>query len=167
MRWVKQDTKSRSQHQWLQFTTNMALRSSMDGRVQNGPRLWRMFLLPDKATVQIPTSIPPPMHTSLQAFSAYDMTSVEELVHYFHVSSGFPVWDTWIKAIQAGNFKSWPGLTLKNATKYCPMSKETIKGHMVQKHQNVWSKNANTQTRSPYARPNQCQYQHPMSSIFG
>ena len=89
--------------------------------------------------VLLPTSSPPPMHTSLQAFSAYDLPSVEALVRYFHAAAGFPVRDTWIKAIQAGNFKSWLGLTLQNATKYFPMSKETMKGHMVQKRQNVRS----------------------------
>ena len=40
---------------------------------QNRPRLWCMSLLPDKMMVPLPTSSPPPMHTSLQAFSAYDM----------------------------------------------------------------------------------------------
>ena len=105
-------------------------------RDQNGPRIWRMLLLPDRATVPLPTSSPPPMHTSLQAFSAYDLTRFEDLVRYFHASAGFPVWDTCIKEIQASKFKSFPGLTLQNATKYCSMSKETMKGHMVQKRQN-------------------------------
>ena len=89
--------------------------------------------------VPLPTSSLPPMHTYLQAFSAYDLTSVEALIRYFHAAAVFPVRDTWMKTIQAGNFRSWPGLTLKNTTKYCPMSKETIKGHMVQKRQNVRS----------------------------
>ena len=35
-------------------------------RDQNGPRIWRMSFLPDKATMPLPTSIPPPMYTSLQ-----------------------------------------------------------------------------------------------------
>ena len=90
---------------------------------QSEPWFWRMSLLPDKATVLLPTSIPPPKHTSLQAFSAYDLPSVEALVRYFPTAAGFPVRDTWIKAIQSGNFKSWTGLTLQNATKYCPMAK--------------------------------------------
>ena len=98
-----------------------------------------MLLPPEKATVPLPTSSPPLMHTYLQAFSAYDLTSVEALIRYFHAAAGFPVQDTGIKAIQAGNFRSWPGHTLQNATKYCPMSKETIKGYMVQKRQNVRS----------------------------
>ena len=90
-------------------------------RYQNRFWLWRMLLLPEKATVPLPTSIPLSMHTYLQAFSAYDLTSVEALIRYFHAAAVFPVRDTWIKAIQAGKFRSWPGLTLKNTTKYWPM----------------------------------------------
>ena len=108
-------------------------------RDKNGPRLWFMLLLPDKATAPLPTSSPPPMHMSLQAFSAYDLLSIEALVRYFHAAVGFPVQDTWIKSIQSGNFKSWTGLTLHNTTKYFPLSKERIKGHMVQKRKNVRS----------------------------
>ena len=63
-------------------------------RNQNVPQLWCMLLLPDKATLLLTTSIPPPMHTSLQAFSAYDLPSVESLVRYFHAVAGFPVQDT-------------------------------------------------------------------------
>ena len=109
-------------------------------RDQNGPWILRLSLLPDKTVVPLPTSSPPTMHTSLQSFSAYDLPSVEALVRYFHAAAGFPVRDTYIKAIQAGKSKSWPGLTLQNATKYFPTSKETMKGHMVQKRQNTQSK---------------------------
>ena len=96
-----------------------------------------MPLLADKATVPLPTSSPPPMHMYLQAFSAYYLPSVEALVWYFLAAAGFPVQDNRIREIQARNFKSCPGLTLQNTTKYCPISKETMKGHMVQKRQNI------------------------------
>ena len=76
---------------------------------------------------------------SLAAFSAYDLPSVEALVQYFHAAAGYPVKDTWLKAIKAGNYKSWPGLTHQNASKYCPVPLATLKGHMVQTHQNVRS----------------------------
>ena len=35
-----------------------------------------------------------------------------------------------LAAIKAGNFASWPGLTYTNAEKYCPISVDTLKGHM-------------------------------------
>ena len=64
---------------------------------------------------------------------------VEALVRYFHAATGYPVKDTWLKATKTGNYSSWPGLTLQNATKYCPVPVATLKGHMVQTRQNVCS----------------------------
>ena len=45
----------------------------------------------------------------------------------------------WLKAIKAGNYDSWPGLTYINTIKYFPSADETIKGHMVQTRQGVQS----------------------------
>ena len=69
------------------------------------------------------------------------MPSVEALAIYFHAAAGYPVIDTWLKAIKAGNYDSWPDLTYINATEYCPSADETIKGHMVQTRQGVKSTN--------------------------
>ena len=85
---------------------------------------------------------------TLEVFSAYDLPSIEALIIYFHADSGYPVRDTWPKAIKAGNYDSWPGLTYINATKYCPSSDETIKGHMVHTRQGVWS----TKPKNPSKR---------------
>ena len=74
---------------------------------------------------------------TLESFSPYDLPSVEALVAYFHAAAVYPVRDTWLKAIKAGNYDSWPGLAYINTTKYCPLSDETIKGHMVQTRQGV------------------------------
>jgi hypothetical protein len=47
------------------------------------------------------TSIPDAAtRSTLQAFSAYDLPSVEALLKYFHVAAGFPVKDTWLRAIK-------------------------------------------------------------------
>ena len=88
-----------------------------------GPRLWRMSLLPDEASTPHITTPPNAQQSTLKAFSAYDLPSVEALIRYFHAEAGFPVRDTWIRAIKAGNFDLWPGLTYQNATKYCPVCK--------------------------------------------
>ena len=75
-----------------------------------GPRLWRMSLLPrDTSTPDI--TAPNAQQSTLKAFIAYNLTSVETLIRYFHAAAGFPVRDTWLKEIKAGNFDSWPGLT--------------------------------------------------------
>ena len=63
------------------------------------------------------------------------------LVHYLHVTAGFPVKSAWIGAIKAGNLSSWPGLTYANVSKYCPLSVESVKGHLTQYRQGVRSTN--------------------------
>ena len=108
-------------------------------------KLWRISLRPD-LTLDL-AKFPPnnedtkadsqEKQATLEAFSAYELPSVEALVIYFHAADGYPVRDTWLKAINAGNYDSWPGLTYINATKYCPSADETIKGHMVQTRQCV------------------------------
>ena len=75
--------------------------------------------------------------TTLKAYSAYDLPSVEALIRYFHAAAGYPVRSTWLKAIGAGSYSTWPGLTLANATKYFPSATATILGHLVQKRQGV------------------------------
>jgi hypothetical protein len=50
------------------------------------------------------------------ALNAHDLPSVLALVHYLHAAAGFPVKSTWLAAIKAGNFASWPGLTYANAS---------------------------------------------------
>ena len=74
-----------------------------------------------------------------EAKKAYDLPSLEALVRYMHVAAGFPVKSTWLKAINKGNFTTWPGLTYSNEAKYCPQSVENLKGHMVQSSQGVRS----------------------------
>ena len=116
-------------------------------RETTGHRLWRMSLLPSADTLRPFSGTHRVTESSLAAFSAYDLPSVDALVRYFHAAAGFPVRDTWLKAIKAGNFKSWPGLTLQNASKYCPSTIETLKGHMVQTRAHVRS----TKPKTPKA----------------
>ena len=59
-----------------------------------------------------------------------------------------PVRSTWLKAIGSGNYSTWPGLTLANATKYCPTATATLLGHLVQKRQGVWSTKMKAPTSS-------------------
>ena len=58
------------------------------------PRMWRMLLLPDEARAPDIITAPDDQQSTLQAFSAYDLPSVEGLIRYFHVADGFPVQDT-------------------------------------------------------------------------
>ena len=45
--------------------------------------------------------------------SAYELPSTEQLIRYLHACAGYPTRETWVKAIQAGKYVSWPGLTVK------------------------------------------------------
>ena len=95
-----------------------------------GAKLWRFSLLPDDTT----SSHTPPSSLCVTpaALSATDLPSVAALVHYLHAAAGFPVKSTWLAAIKAGNYASWPGLTYSNAARHCPDSTETLKGHLTQ-----------------------------------
>jgi hypothetical protein len=88
-------------------------------RELTGSKLWRISLQPDlDATDSCPPEDPgPQQEATLEAYSAYDLPSVEALMRYFHAAAVYPVRDTWLKAIKAGNYATWPGLTLANATK--------------------------------------------------
>jgi hypothetical protein len=81
----------------------------------------------------------PPLTSSLQATIVYDLPNVSYLVHLPHASASNPVRSTWLAAIKAGNYKTFPGLILCNAMKHCPSSDATIKGHLKQTHQGLRS----------------------------
>ena len=70
-------------------------------REPNGKKLWRIVLLPSFSNIYTPPT--GTTRASLQAFSAYDLPRVDFLVRYFHAASGFPVRDTWLRAIKCGN----------------------------------------------------------------
>ena len=116
-------------------------------REQSGPRLCRIALQPGKS------NLPHMPHNAnrytLKAYIAYDLPSVEALIRYFHAAAGYPVRCTWLKAIGAGNYSTWTGLTLTKVTKYCPSATATILGHLVHKRQGVRSTNKKLPTTSP------------------
>ena len=73
-----------------------------------------------------------------------------------HTAAGLTVKSTWLKAIKKGNFETWPVLTYTNASKYCPHTVDTIKGHMVQSLQGVIStKKTKHQSRGNKKIPDQ------------
>ena len=105
------------------------------------PDFWYFNLL--LAPQDVPVSAATFQQAILGAYSVYDLPSVAALVLYLHAASGFPVIDTWLRSIKAGNYATWPGLTYTNSAKYCPNTDETIMGHMVQTRQVVRSNKPN------------------------
>ena len=106
-------------------------------REATGPRLWIIYLQPGES--YLPSMPNDAKQATLAAYSAYDLPIIAALIRYFHTAARYPVRFTWLKATGAGNYSSWPGLTLANATKYCPSAEATIMVHPFQKRQGVRS----------------------------
>ena len=64
--------------------------------------------------------------------NAYEIKAKKQLMTYYHRCCFSPVISTWIKAIEQGNFCTWPGLTVTSVEKYLDKSMTTSKGHMQQ-----------------------------------
>jgi hypothetical protein len=60
----------------------------------------------------------------------YKLPSLELTICYLHASASFPPKSTWLKAIQQGNYSTWPLINIKNVAKYFPELEETQMGHM-------------------------------------
>jgi hypothetical protein len=68
-----------------------------------------------------------------------NLPSIGALVSFYHACLVFPVKQTWLDAIKAGNCDTIDGLTYSNVARYCPDSNNTILGHLSQQHQNIRS----------------------------
>ena len=106
-------------------------------RETTGYKLWRFSPRPGDHP---PT--PPDWSKGPTSLNAHDLPSVGALVRYLHATAGFPVKYTWLGAIKSGNYSSWPGLTYANASTYCPLSVDSVKGHITQSRQGVRSTRA-------------------------
>jgi hypothetical protein len=69
--------------------------------------------------------------------NAYNLPPISQTVRYHHTAAGFPVADTWNKAIEAGNCNTWPTITPSTVQRHLPELDETQKGHMKKQHQGV------------------------------
>ena len=50
---------------------------------------------------------------------SFDLPSIGSLVGFYHACLDFPVKQTWLDAIKAGNCDIFEGLSYSNAAKYC------------------------------------------------
>jgi hypothetical protein len=76
---------------------------------------------------------------SEKANAIFELPSTRQIILYHHASAGFPIKETFLDAIRAGNYATWPGLTVAVLHKYFPDSDETQKGHMKGQHQGIRS----------------------------
>ena len=75
----------------------------------------------------------------------HKLPSIGDLACYLHMEAGFPVNPNRITDIKAGNFTFWTGITYDNASKYCPVSVESLQVHLTKSIEGVCS----TKPRSP------------------
>jgi hypothetical protein len=68
-----------------------------------------------------------------------NLPSIGALISFYHACLGFPLKQTWLDAIKAGNCNTFDGLTYSIMARYCPNSDETILRHLAQQRQNVRS----------------------------
>ena len=111
-----------------------------------GARLWRINLtVPTKALSATAATLHGQPSTTEAAKRAYDLPSTPALIEFLHATAGYPVKSTWLAAIKAGNYATWPGLTYELAARYCPDPDCVYKGHMTQTRQHIRS----TKPKSP------------------
>jgi hypothetical protein len=80
-----------------------------------------------------------------------DLPSIGALVGFYHAFLGFPVKQTWLNAIKAGNCDTFDGLTYSNAARYCLDTDKTIMSHLAQQPQNVRSTKPKPTSLAPLA----------------
>ena len=70
--------------------------------------------------------------------NVYSLPLIPHTSWYLHAAAGFPVKETWLNTIKAGNYVTWPGLTTTAVRKHFPAD-ETQQGHMKKQRQGVRS----------------------------
>jgi hypothetical protein len=81
--------------------------------------------------------------------NVYEKRSISDTIAYLHAACLSPVKDTCLKAIAAGNFSGWPGLSVDDVRIHLAKADATVKGNLNQQRQSTLS----TQTQAPTNAP--------------
>ena len=87
--------------------------------------LWKLPLDPNQPTDNIN--------------AIFDLPSTKKTLLWYHAAAGFPPEETFIEAVRAGNYSTWPGLTVNMVHRHFPDSIETSKGHLKGQRQGIRS----------------------------
>jgi hypothetical protein len=68
-------------------------------------------VVPEANNVQPPRVVPVPKVPFPVANNIHQLRTKEQLCDYLHRAAGHPVKKTWLAAIKAGEYATWPGLT--------------------------------------------------------
>ena len=119
--------------------------------MQRDRTIWRIPLKPNWNNLNTETALlsqeTSKILTSKAEFihNVYELPNTEQVIAWYHAAAGYPTKATWIKAIEAGNYATWPLLTTKAVKKYFPEADETSKGHMRRVKSGVRSTKAQVQ----------------------
>ncbi len=78
---------------------------------------------------------------------------MEGKIRFLQAAAGFLTKETWLKAIKAGNYLTWPGVTAKTVNRHFPELVEMTKGHMKKQCQNVRSLKIREKTNTDQNKP--------------
>ena len=104
--------------------------------------MWRISLTDDGTNNIIPDDVSIKDQVEMPSFfanSIYECENTNQLIQFYHATMGFPAVSTWCKAIDAGYFKGWPGLTSKRVRRFIKIVEETEMGHMDQRRAGIRS----------------------------
>jgi hypothetical protein len=88
-----------------------------------------------------------------KAHSVSKCTNKWDLVRFLHTAAFSPVQDTWLKAIRAGHFTTWPGFTEDMVRKHLPIESATVKGYLSQ--QRKYLRSITTTVATPVTEANE------------
>jgi hypothetical protein len=77
------------------------------------------------------------------ANNVHRLRTKEQLCDYLHRAAGHPVKKTWLAAIKAGEYATWPGLTYELVSSHLYDTEETAMGHLHKRRQNIRSTKPN------------------------
>ena len=104
----------------------------LTGKRKGNNDLWKIPLPKAEKEIQKANAVITKCHDL--ALSAYNQKAATDLAKYLHACAGYPVIDTWIKAIKKEYYSSWPKLDQfrgpKWIKKHLPKSVATTMGHM-------------------------------------
>eukprot|EP00957_Ditylum_brightwellii_P143557 10936637-Ditylum_brightwellii.AAC.1 len=78
-------------------------------------------------------------YTMHMANSAYDYSTQDQLIKFYHSTMFSPVKKVLIKAARRKNLRGWPGFTQAAIRKHIDVEEATVKGHLNQARQGVRS----------------------------
>ena len=73
------------------------------------------------------------------AASAYTQKTVPLMIAFLHAAAGYPRKQTWLRAIEAGYFDTWPGITAQRVRRYLIEPDVTTLGHQKMISSNIRS----------------------------